>query len=156
MITVYWRRKYEFPAECIGAVQVVRGEHWGGEPLDHDESHDTGWHRIDVDLGGGAEVVTDVWGPLGLCGDLTSPALIADAVCVAAAIVAELGVRPPMPDDMVYDCPWRPSDLDGGGTDDNPSDAYTALQVHCASVYEELREKLAERHGIDLAPLAAN
>jgi hypothetical protein len=156
MMTVYWRRKYESPVECIGAVQVVRGEHWSGEPLDHDESHDTGWHRLDIDFCGGAEVVADIWEPLGLCGELTDPTLIADAVCVAAAIMAELGIRPPMPDDMVYDCPWRPSDLDDGGTDDNPSDAYAALQVHCASVYEELREKLAEAHGIDITPLAAN
>lgn len=154
MTTIYWRRKYGFPVECIGAVHVVRGEDWEGEPLAHDEGHDAGWHRLDIDVGAGAEVVADIWEPLGLCGDLTDMALISDAVCVAAAIVSELGVQPPPPDDIAYDCPWNPGHLENGGTNESPSDEYAALRNHCATVYEELRERLLNDHGISIVPLS--
>jgi hypothetical protein len=156
MKTIYWRRVHQFPAAGMNEVRVVRAEHWDAPPLDRDETHDLGWHRLDIDTDGGAEVVTDIWGPLGLCGDLTDPVAIADGVAVAAAVMAELGVRPPMPEDAVYDCPWKPSDLVGCGADDQPSPAYEALQCHCANVYEHLREALAEKHGIEISPLAAS
>jgi len=151
--TVYWRRRHWFPANGIGDVDVVRAEHWDAPPLEQEEQHDLGWHRIDIDRAAGAEVVCDIWGPLGLCGDLTDPVRIADAAAIAAAIVAELGLRPPMPDDMVYDCPWKPSAVDDGGTDDDPSPQFVALQSDCARIYEQLREALAEKHGIDIVPL---
>lgn len=151
--TVYWRRRHWFPAASIGDVDVVRGEHWDAPPLTRDEPHDLGWHRLDIDRDGGAEVACDIWGPLGLTGELTDPVAIADAVVIAAAIMAEVGIAPPMPDDIVYDCSWKPEHVDGGGTSDEPSDAYAALQVACGITHDELREALAERHGIAIPQL---
>ena len=153
--TIYWRRRHSFPAASIGDVAVVRGERWEAAPLERDEPHDLGWHRLNIDRDGGAEVVCDIWGPLGLCGEITDPVAIADAVVIAAAIMAETGIAPPMPDDMVHDCPWKPTDVDRGGTEELPSDEYAALQSACAMTYDELREALAERHGIEITPLAA-
>lgn len=153
--TVYWRRRHGFPAEVISDVSVVRAEDWDEPPLVRDETHDQCWGRIDIDLDEGEDAAADIWGPLGLCGDTTSLALIKDGVAVSAAIMARLGLRPPMPEDMVYDCPWSPSAVDDGGTDDEPSADYVELQVHCARVYEQLREALAEKHGIDITPLEA-
>lgn len=154
--TTYWRRRHGFPAGDIGDVDVVLAEHWDAPPLERDETHDRGWHRLDIDLDDGEDAAADIWGPLGLCGETTCPAMIADGVVVSAAIMGKLGLRPPMPEDMVYDCPWRPSDVEGGGTDEEPSAEYVALQSHCAQVYEQLREALAEKHGIDIMPLDAS
>jgi hypothetical protein len=152
--TIYWRRKFEFPVECLGAVDIVRGEKWTGPPLKEGQpTHDTGWHRIDIDMHSGAPWC-DVMEALGLCGDLHECSLIADAVTVNAAILACLGIKPPRPEDPVYDCPWKPSQLDNGGTDEDPSPDYAALQCHCGCVHDDLREALAELHGIEIEPLS--
>lgn len=150
--TIYWRRANEYPAGGIRDIRVLDARDWGFPTLERAETHDTGWHKLVLDLHAGG--AGDIWDSLGLCGDLHDPVAIADGVVIAAAIMAHAGIAPPLPADPVYDCPWRPEDIIDGGTTSKPSPAYEELQAACAAAHEELRRELAEQHGIEIAPLA--
>jgi hypothetical protein len=158
MKTIYWQRRNQFPAMSIGDVRVVTGERWDAPPLERDEPHDLGWHRIDLDDEGieSGIAVGEVNDTLGLCGDLGDTVLVMDAVSIAAAIFAEIGLDPGVPHDPVYDCPWKPSSLANGGTDAAPSDDYQELQCFCALMRAELADALRERHGVEIASLMNN
>ena len=145
--SVYWRRAASFPVAHICDVDVVPESGWGAAPLDDDESHDMGWHRIYYDAEDDELACCDISEALGLCGDLTNILLIAEGVVIYSAIVATLGLKPPLPTDMVYDCPWNPEELDDDGS------SFSSLQCACSYVYEEMRAALHDRHGIEIMPL---
>lgn len=130
---VYWRRSC-FPARNISDVEV-------------DISFHDKWNKIYCDL---SDPEGDINDSLGLSGDLTCPALITDASTIRAAIIAKLGIEPSPPDDILYDCPWDPENLDGNIED------YEQLQVHCSLLYEELRLELKNNHGINIVQLKEN
>jgi hypothetical protein len=159
MKTIYWRRTRWYPASNIDEVAVIPAERWTDEPLppgtiDHFREND--WNRLDFEEEGDPEYLDATLNEVfGLCGETPDPWAIIDGLSIVGAIEAELGVRPSIPEDRVYACDWSPKGIiDGGSSSSEPSAGYEQFRSHCAMLYDQLRDALSERHGIDIPALA--